>query len=244
MVSDILPDLPDVEPYYEMKFHLDDLKSDLPPVLGAVQKARAILSDPAQDDAKGETCDALINVHHNATYHCPRALFLAEALLQNPDAQVPELDVEAQPHIPDAPPMPGSSLAESRAKALEHLNQVEPPLREAIELVNRTCEVRGERAEVLDAISKAIPAIYTKLHDEALPHAIQAASWADTLWRLSNPVLAARYDRDNEPGLHEGSRPDAATLAACPTCGAPLGEDDRTSNGSFCKNCRTHWYPF
>ncbi|MEQ1571483.1 MAG: hypothetical protein ABMA64_38000 [Myxococcota bacterium] len=37
------------------------------------------------------------------------------------------------------------------------------------------------------------------------------------------------------------ARADARALVQCPTCGSPLGRDDRTATGTYCEVCRTRW---
>lgn len=225
----------------ELRFHLRELHYDLLglcencarplPAAGAEASAfRRLLYDLAYID---------VAVEHEATHHGPEALRLAQTL--------------AGLEITTPPPNPAATLSEDWARSIPAveayamLQEEFRRLREAVPRAQaaqaRAAVAEGEELTGSAARVQALTELVQVLVTEAQSAAARALALAEQLYRLADPAAAAEEDRlaELETPLRELYRPDARKLAICPYCGAPLGSDDRTLDGSFCDGCRTHW---
>jgi hypothetical protein len=195
----LLPDLPNDEPWLELKFHLQELDGDSSAVLRRLLELKPLLNVPAE---ARRLHDALFDiygaVHHHAKDHARRAMELAGGLLLRSPDSIPEWEPGKDGAADFAIPPEVSactSLDEARARLSLHVEELTSAVDKASQAVLRAAGRRGSRQEVLEAVRDESSTIYQSLHDVALPHAQGGYCWSEQYWRLADPEGASAYDK-------------------------------------------------
>lgn len=182
-----LPDLPDEEPWYELKFQLRELHYDLISALEALRDSSAQLAVKEKAGPRIAMLRRLyVQLTHDTEDHSRRALELADHLLTHPPEEVPvwkpgeELsdDHGLPPEV-----LACTSLNDSGNRLAWHLEQLALLLDRAHQSVLRAAEARGSRQEVLTHIQREALHFH-ELLQSSLPHAQNAYRWARQHWRL------------------------------------------------------------
>jgi hypothetical protein len=80
--KDLLPDLPDDEPWFELKFQLWELDWDLRGIIARIEEWKTRLGEKEQArKLAGAVSQLYFDVDHDAQAHAPRAVQLAGCLL-------------------------------------------------------------------------------------------------------------------------------------------------------------------
>jgi hypothetical protein len=195
----LLPDLPNDEPWLELKFHLQELYGDSSDVLRRLLELKPLLDVSAKARHLREALfDIYGAVHHHAKDHARRAMELAgDLLIRSPDS-IPEwepgkggaADFAIPPEVSAC-----TSLDEARAKLTFHVEELISAVDTTLKAVLRAAGRRGSRHEVLEAVRDEATTVYQSLHDAALPHARGAYCWSEQHWRLADPEGASAYDK-------------------------------------------------
>ncbi|MCG8423118.1 MAG: zinc ribbon domain-containing protein [Proteobacteria bacterium] len=136
--------------------------------------------------------------------------------------------------------------------------QLPPPPRDLVELERgqhrltsgiRRCgdEVRelllSLEAEDSAALANVLGHLITQTREFLSPLATQLHSVALVFYQQEHPEEANQEALDQQKATprRELQHRHAKTLQQCPHCEAPLQDDDRTSDGSFCESCGTRW---
>jgi hypothetical protein len=195
----LLPDLPNEEPWYELKFQFQELHGDSRELLRRLLALKPLLNANAQSRHVGhELFDIYGAVHHDAKDHARRAMELAGHLLTRSPDSVPEWE-PAQDGAADFAIPPGvsacTSLDEARARLAFHVEDLRSAIDKALQAVLRVAGLRGSHHEVLQAVRAEATTVYACLHDVALPHAREAYCWSEQHWRLADPEGASAHDK-------------------------------------------------
>lgn len=238
----ILPDLPNTEPFQELRFHLQELHWDLKALVKEIEALSPTIPDNSQAfrTIRYGLIHLTAGIEHDASHHLAMALKLtgeglAKPYLSDLGEQLgsQEMDWDRDPAVSRADGYPDDPLTLHRG-----IEQLASVLRRASQEADRSAwgsledlenglkelaEILGSRAWSM--VEALYPPAY-RLHRAADP--VQAAE--DDYWQLiATP-------------LHEDYHPLARSLDSCPRCGAPLTEEDCTFDGSYCESCRSRWF--
>ncbi|MDY7226034.1 hypothetical protein [Hyalangium rubrum] len=195
----LLPDLPNDEPWFELKFHLQELHGDSRDTLQKLQELKPLLGIRGESHQLHEELFTLYGaVHHHAKDHARRAMELAGHLLTRTPESVPEWKPGAEGTANFDIPSEVSactSLEDSRTQLAFHMNALFASVDRAHHSVLRAAGARGSMRQVLEAVHAEASAAFASLHDDALPHARDAYCWSEQHWRLADPEAAAAHDQ-------------------------------------------------
>ncbi len=197
--SDLLPDLPNDEPWLELKFQLQELDSDSKRILRKLEEAVLWVGEKERALMLFTSIRQLyFDVDHDAHAHAPRAVQLAQGLLTLAPEAVPpwgemagasraEFDIPAE--IRNC-----TSLPQAQGEMVRHLGGAASVVRLAHEAVLRAGASRGSCREVLEQVLREAVLFCRLLQEQACARAQQAYQWAWPYWRLAAPQEAAEHD--------------------------------------------------
>ncbi|WP_224249219.1 hypothetical protein [Hyalangium gracile] len=195
----LLPDLPDEEPWYELKFQFQELHEDCSRLLRKLLPLAPQLTINARSrHIYDELFDIHGVVHHDAKDHARRAMELAGYLLTRSPGSIPEWNPGEDGTADFSIPLEVSactSLDTARARLTFHVEGLRSAIDKALQAVLRAASLRGARHQVLEAVQAEATGIYETLHNVALPHAQAAYCWSEQHWRLADPEGAAAHDQ-------------------------------------------------
>jgi hypothetical protein len=197
--KDLLPDLPDEEPWLELRFQLRELDWDLRGIIARFQECKALLGvkEHAQKLA-GSVSQLYFDVDHDAQAHAPRAVQLARCLLTMPPESVPEWgDMAGATRAEFEIPLEiknCTSLEQAQGSLAWHLDEAVSVVSQAHEAALRAAAVRGSRMLVLEQVLKEATLCCRLLQEQAWLHAEKAYQWSQPYWRLMDPTGAAEHD--------------------------------------------------
>ena len=102
-----------------------------------------------------------------------------------------------------------------------------------------------ENDEALAGFADSIGHLLVRTRKHLVPLANQLHVAVVVFYQQDNPEEARQGEEDQlraDP-MRELPHREAKELRSCPYCQAPLNDDDRTMDGSFCENCGTRWIP-
>ncbi|HEX8440198.1 hypothetical protein [Archangium sp.] len=198
-VTDLLLDLPNEEPWYELKFQLRELDVDLLGILEQLRRLEAQLGVKSEAQALSARLRHLyFEIDHDSEAHAPRAVQLAQCLLTLPPEAIPPWGDEAGAHRFDfdipSDILACRSLAEAQARVFLHQEQTFSAVQRAREAVLRAADLRGSRHQVLLEVLREATLCCRTLQDEAWTHARSAYQWSEPYWRLCDPESASAHD--------------------------------------------------
>jgi hypothetical protein len=192
----LLPDLPEGEPWSELRFQLAELGNDIRRMLEKLQPLGLLLGMKAESRGLASMLGQLHDeVEHDATAHAPRAVLLARHLLMEPGAPVPEWDfVHELDNVIPPEVLACSSLTEAQAQVARHMEEALAALHGARQAVLSAVEVRGPVQGVLEHVLAQAMLCEQLMRGPARTHAREAWCWAQPYWRLMDPEAAAAED--------------------------------------------------
>lgn len=198
-VESLLPDLPNAEPWYELKFQLQELDADLDELLSRLQKQKGHLGlKEKATQLWSELYELYILEDHDAEAHAPRAVQLAQSLLTLPPEDVPEwgdaaaaqrCDFELPENI-----LACDSLSQAHSKLAHHLEGAISHLSDAHLAIRHALDARGPVRAVLEHILQHATRGQQLLQGPARAHVQSAWRWSVPYWRLMDPTAADAHD--------------------------------------------------
>ncbi|HYO57933.1 hypothetical protein [Archangium sp.] len=185
----LLPDLPNEEPWFELKFQIHELAWDLQRVLERLKALELQLGIKAGVlrlvMALGQIHD---EIDHDARAHAPRAVLLARHLLDSPTESVPEWDFEHGSDNTFSPEILACrSLVEAQTRMTLHMEETSSAVYRAHQALLRALDVRGPVRSVLEHVLQQATLCQQILQGPAWEHSRDARRWAEPYWRLMDP---------------------------------------------------------
>jgi hypothetical protein len=198
-VESLLPDLPNEEPWFELKFQLRELDADLGELVTRLQQRKAHLGVKEEATALwSELYELYILANHDAEDHAPRAVQLARHLLTVSTETVPEWGdgAETQPGDFEVPEeiLGCHSPSEASSRLALHLDEAVSTLSQARQRILHAANARGPTREVLEHVLQQATRCQQLLQGPAREHVQSAWRWSVPYWRLMDPQAAALHD--------------------------------------------------
>ncbi|MCY1082812.1 hypothetical protein [Archangium lansingense] len=198
-VESLLLDLPNEEPWYELKFQLRELDADLDELLSRLQKQKTHLGRKEQaTQLWSELYELYILEDHDAEAHAPRAVQLAQSLLTLPPEHVPEWGDAASAQrcdfeLPEEM-LACESLSLAQSKLTDYLEGAIAHLSDAHQAIQHTLDASGSVHAVLGHVLQHATHSQQLLQGPARAHVQSAWRWSVPYWRLMDPEAAAAHD--------------------------------------------------
>ncbi|QRN98153.1 hypothetical protein JRI60_03510 [Archangium violaceum] len=198
-VEALLPDLPNEEPWFELKFQLRELDADLGELLMRLRVRKADLGAREKTTQLwSELYELYIQANHDAEDHAPRAVQLAQHLLAVPTAPVPEWGDGTEPRSCDfAIPeeiLGCHSLPEVSSRLARQLDEAISTFSQAHQAILHAVDSHGTVRAVLEHVLQHSTRCQQLLQGPAREHVRSAWQWSVPYWRLMDPESAAAHD--------------------------------------------------
>ncbi|KFA89096.1 hypothetical protein [Archangium violaceum] len=198
-VESLLPELPNDEPWYELKFQLRELDADLHELLSRLQQQKTHLGlEEKATQLWSELYELYILEDHDAEAHAPRAVQLAQSLLTLPPEAVPEWgDAAAAQRCDFTLPtdvLACDSLSLASSKLAQHLEGAIAHLSEAHLAIQHALDARGPAHTVLGHVLPHAMRVQQLLQGPVRAQVQSAWQWSVPYWRLMVPEAAAAHD--------------------------------------------------
>jgi hypothetical protein len=198
-VESLLPDLPNEEPWFELKFQLRELEADLGELLGRLRNWKAHLGTKEQaTQLWSDLYELYILADHDAETHAPRAVQLARGLRTLAPEAVSEWEEEAGAQGPDLE-LPKEvrachSLPHAQSRLALHLDESLSTLSRARQAIHEAMDARGPVHSVLEHVLPRATLCQQLLQGPGREHVRSAWQWSILYWRLMDPEAAAAHD--------------------------------------------------
>jgi hypothetical protein len=199
-VESLLPDLPNEEPWFELKFQLRELEADLGESLGRLRNWKAHLGTKEQaTQLWRDLYELYVLADHDAEAHAPRVVQLAQCLRTLAPEAVPEWEeVDAAAQGPDFE-LPEEvrvchSLSQAQSRLALHLDEALSTLSHAHQAIQEATDARGPVHSVLEHVLPRATLCQQLLQGPAREHVRSAWQWSVPYWRLMDPEAAAAHD--------------------------------------------------
>lgn len=198
-VESLLPDLPNEEPWFELKFQLRELEADLGELLGRLRNGRAHLGTREQaTQLWRDLYELYILADHDAEAHAPRAVQLARCLRTLAPEDVPEWEEHAAAQNPDfelpEEVLACHSLSLAQPRLASHLDEALSTLSRARQAIQEATNARGSVLSVLEHVLPRATLCQQLLQGPAREHVRSAWQWSVPYWRLMDPEAASAHD--------------------------------------------------
>jgi hypothetical protein len=194
----LLPTLPDMEPWLDLKFHAWEVLRYSREILELLPGLRRLWEAGTQPKA---LCEGLSRIDFLLMYPVVRGVRLVVELSSHPQVHPPVSTSRLPTDSIDQAFVPTEvrdcrSRGVTREKVGMHLEALGPAILQAHEAVVRALSAQGSAEDVLEQVRAEFSSVQQLLQGVAARHARAAYDWADQYWRLADPEdRAARYDR-------------------------------------------------